>query len=459
LTPSPACIILAAGEGTRLKSKYPKALQPLCGKPLVLHAIDAAHAAGADPVVVVIGAGAEQMRTTLAGSDVRIAYQAERKGTGDAVMCAETALEGYQGDVLVTCADIPLVRPQTLSQLAAEHSQSGAAATVLTTICPDPTGYGRMVRDEDGRVQQIIEHDDADPQIQQINEINTSIYCFQATALFGALPRLNAENVQGEYYLTDVIPQLLDEGHTVAAVTAPDWHEVMGINTRAQHAEAEKIARDRVRQRLMDDGVMLMDPASTFIDCEVEIGPDTVIWPGAALLGKTHIGSDCLIESNVRIENCQIADRVQVRHCSVVSDSLLGNKVQVGPFAHIRDDSEIREQACIGSYAEVVRSVVGPRTYDKHFSYLGDAQVGADVNIGAGVITCNYDGQAKHRTVIGEGAFIGSDAAIIAPVTIGAGAYIGAGSVITKDVPPNALAVSRGHQKNIEGWAKRRREQ
>jgi len=457
--PSPACIILAAGEGTRLKSKYPKALQPLCGKPLVLHAIDAAHAAGADPVVVVIGAGAEQMRTALAGSDVQIAYQAERKGTGDAVMCAETALEGYQGDVLVTCADIPLVRPQTLSQLAAEHSQSGAAATVLTTICPDPTGYGRMVRDEDGRVQQIIEHDDADPQIQQINEINTSIYCFQATALFGALPRLNAENVQGEYYLTDVIPQLLDEGHTVAAVTAPDWHEVMGINTRAQHAEAEKIARDRVRQRLMDDGVMLMDPASTFIDCEVEIGPDTVIWPGAALLGKTHIGSDCLIESNVRIENCQIADRVQVRHCSVVSDSLLGNKVQVGPFAHIRDDSEIREQACIGSYAEVVRSVVGPRTYDKHFSYLGDAQVGADVNIGAGVITCNYDGQAKHRTVIGEGAFIGSDAAIIAPVTIGAGAYIGAGSVITKDVPPNALAVSRGHQKNIEGWAKRRREQ
>jgi len=457
--PSPACIILAAGEGTRLKSKYPKALQSLCGKPLVLHAIDAAQAAGADPIVVVIGAGAEQMRTVLADTDVRIAYQKELRGTGHAVMCAQAALEGYQGDVLVTCADIPLVRPQTLSQLAAEHSQSGAAATVLTTIYPDPTGYGRVVRDEDGRVQQIVEHDDSDEQLQQIKEINTSIYCFQATALFAALPRLSTDNVQGEYYLTDVIPELLDEGHTVAAVTAPDWQEVMGINTRAQQAEAERIARDWVRQRLMDDGVMLMDPGSTFIDCQVQIGPDTVIWPGAVLLGQTRIGDDCVIQSNVRIEDCQIADRVQVRHCSVVTDSRLGNEVQVGPFAHIRNDSEIREQACVGSYAEVVRSVVGPRTYNKHFSYLGDAQVGADVNIGAGAITCNYDGQAKHRTVIEDGAFVGSDVTIVAPVTIGARAYIGAGSVITKDVPPDALAVGRGHQKNLEDWAKQRREQ
>jgi len=457
--PSPACIILAAGEGTRLKSKYPKALQPLCGKPLVLHAIDTAQAAGADPIVVVIGAGAEQVQTVLAETDVRIVYQAERKGTGHAVMCAEEALADYHGDVLVTCADIPLVRPQTLSQLAGEHLQSGAAATVLTTICPDPTGYGRVVRDEDGHVKQIVEHDDADPQVQQINEINTSIYCFQAAALFAALPRLNADNVQGEYYLTDVIPELLDGGHTVAAVTAGDWQEVMGINTRAQQAQAEQIARDRVRQRLMNDGVMLMHPASVFIDCEVQIGPDTVIWPGAVLLGQTQVGSDCVIESNVRIENCQIGDRVQIKHCSVVTDSRLGNEVQVGPFAHIRDNSDIREQARIGSYAEVVRSVVGPRTYDKHFSYLGDAQVGADVNIGAGVITCNYDGQTKHRTVIGDGAFVGSDAAIVAPVTIGARAYIGAGSVITKDVPPDALAVSRSHQKSIEGWAKRRREQ
>jgi len=456
--PSPACIILAAGEGTRLKSKYPKALQALCGKPLVLHTIDAARAAGADPIVVVIGAGAEQMRIVLADTDVRIVHQAERKGTGHAVMCAQAALEGHQGDVLVTCADIPLVRPQTLRELAAEHSQSGAAATVLTTIYPDPTGYGRVVRDEDGRVQQIVEHDDADEQVRQIKEINTSIYCFDAVTLFGALPRLSANNAQDEYYLTDVIPELLDEGHTVAAVTAPDWQEVMGINTRAQHAEAERIARSRVRQRLMDDGVMLMDPGSTFIDCEVQIGPDTVIWPGAVILGQTQVGSDCVIQSNVRIENCQIADRVQVRHCSVVTNSRLGNEVQVGPFAHVRNDSEICEQACIGSYAEVVRSVVGPRTYDKHFSYLGNAQVGADVNIGAGVITCNYDGQAKHRTVIGDGAFIGSDAAIVAPVTIGAGAYIGAGSVITKDVPPNALAVERGPQKNIEDWAKRLRE-
>ncbi len=456
--PSPACIILAAGEGTRLKSKYPKALQRLCGKPLVLHAIDAAQAAGADPIVVVIGAGAEQMRTVLADTDVRIAHQAKRKGTGHAVMCAQAALEGYQGDMLVTCADIPLLRPQTLTQLSAEHSQSGAAATVLTTICPDPTGYGRVVRGEDGRVQQIVEQDDADQQVQQISEINTSIYYFQAAVLFDALPRLSTDNVQGEHYLTDVIPQLLDAGHTVAAITAHDWQEVMGINTRTQHAEAERIARDRVRQRLMDDGVMLMDPGSTFIDCQVQIGPDTVIWPGAAILGQTRIGDDCVIENNVRIENCQLADRVQVRPCSVVTDSRLGNEVEVGPFAHIRNDSEICDQACIGSYAEVVRSVIGPRTYNKHFSYLGDAQVGADVNIGAGAITCNYDGRTKHRTVIEDGAFVGSDVTIVAPVTIGARAYIGAGSVITKDVPPDALAVERGHQKNVEGWAERPRE-
>ncbi len=456
--PSPACIILAAGEGTRLKSKYPKALQPLCGKPLVLHAVDAARAAAADPVVVVVGAGAEQVRTILADRDVRIACQQELKGTGHAVMCAEEALEGYQGDVLVTCADIPLVRPQTLSRLATEHSQSGAAATVLTTICPDPTGYGRVVRDEEGRVQQIVEHSDADEQYQRIQEINTGIYCFQAAALFAILPRLSADNVQGEYYLTDVIPELLRQGQPVAAVTAPDWQEVMGINTRAQQAEAEKIARDRVCQRLMEAGVLLLEPTSTFIDCEVEIGSDTIIWPGVVILGQTQIGSDCLIESNVRIENCRIADRVQVRHCSVVTDSRLGNEVQVGPFAHIRDNSEICEQARVGSYAEVVRSVIGPRTYDKHFSYLGDARVGADVNIGAGVITCNYDGQTKHRTVIEDGAFIGSDAALVAPVAIGARAYIGAGSVITKDVPPDALAVERGPQKNIEDWAKRRLE-
>ncbi len=244
-----ACIILAAGEGTRLKSKCPKALLPLCGKPLVLHAIDAAQAAGADPIVVVIGAGAEQMRTTLDGTGVQIAHQAERKGTGHAVMCAQPVLADYEGDIIVTCADIPLVRPQTFVELARHHAATQAAATILTTICPDPTGYGRIVRDQQGMVREIVEHKDADEQTRQITEINTSIYCFEASALFAALPKITPTNVQHEYYLTDVIPELINQGRPVGAIIAEDCEEVMGINTRAQHAEAERIARGRMRKR------------------------------------------------------------------------------------------------------------------------------------------------------------------------------------------------------------------
>ena len=357
---TPACIILAAGEGTRLKSKYPKAVLPLCGKPLVLHALATVKETQADPVIVVIGAGADQMQTLLADCGAVIVDQAERKGTGHAVMCAEPALQGHQGDVIVTCADIPLVRPQTLTQLVRHHTTTSAAATVLTAICEDPTGYGRVVRDEEGMVRQIIEHKDADDQTRQIREINTSIYCFNTPALLAALPRITADNAQGEYYLTDVIPQLLKEGEPVAAVSAASYQEVMGINTRAQHAEAERIARDRVRQRVMAAGVMLIDPPSTFIDQDVEIGPDTVIWPGALILGRTRVGRDCVIQSNVRLEGCEVADRVQIKHGSVVTDSQIGADAQIGPFAYIHDEANISAGTCVGSYAEVARNSTDP---------------------------------------------------------------------------------------------------
>ncbi len=343
-----------------MKSKYPKALLPLCGKPLVLHALGTVKETQADPVIVVIGAAAEQMQTLLADCGVVIVHQTERKGTGHAVMCAEPALAGHQGDVIVTCADIPLVQPQTLTQLFHHHTSTGAAATVLTAICEDPTGYGRVVRDEQGMVREIIEHKDADEQTRQIKEINTSIYCFNIPALLAALPRITSDNAQGEYYLTDVIPQLLKEGQPVAAISSASYQEVMGINTRAQHAEAERIARDRVRQRVMAAGAMLIDPPSTFIDQDVEIGPDTVIWPGALILGRTRIGSDCVIQSNVRLENCDVADRVQVKHGSVVSDSQIAAGAQIGPFAHVHDKSNISEGACVGSYVEVAGSSIAP---------------------------------------------------------------------------------------------------
>jgi len=449
----PGCIILAAGEGTRLKSKTAKALQLLCGKPLIRHVLDTIGQTETAPVVVIIGAGRQQMTALLQDYEVQVAHQPELLGTGHAVMCAQQALGDFSGDILVTCADIPLVRAATLQHLIDEHQRSEAAATILTTVCDDPTGYGRIVRNQQGLVQAIVEHKDADEQIRQINEINTSIYCFQTQPLFAALRSITPDNVQKEYYLTDVIPQLLAQQLPVAAVVAEDPEEVMGINTRAQQAAAEQLARQRVHQRLMAEGATLIDPPSTFIDDQVTIGRDTVIWPGAFILGNTQIGDDCTIGGHVLISNCQIGNGVQMKHCSVVTDSRVGDGVQIGPFAHIRDETTVQEQSRVGSFAEVARSNLGPGTTDKHFSYLGDAEVGANVTVGAGAITCNYDGQTKHKTIIEDGAFVGSDAAIVAPVTIGKSAYIGAGSVITKDVPPGALALVRGQQENIEGWA------
>ena len=453
-----ACIILAAGEGTRLNSKIPKALQLLCGQPLIAHVLAQVQQAEAAPIIVVVGAGREPMTALLENHQVQIAYQSQLLGTGHAVMCAQPLLQDFSGDILVTCADIPLIRAQTLSQLVDQHRSAGAAATILTALYDDPTGYGRIVRDDAGRVQGIVEHKDANAQIRQLNEINTSIYCFQAQPLCAALQRITPDNVQGEYYLTDVISELLAAQLPVAAMVADDPEEVMGINTRAQQAQAEGLARQRVRESLMAAGVTLIDPPSTFIDDGVRIGRDTVVWPGAFILGATQIGEDCVIGGHVLVSNCRIGTGVQIKHCSVVSDTQVGERVQIGPFAHIRDETTIGPDARIGSYAEVARSRLGPGVTDKHFSYLGDAQVGANVTVGAGALTCNYDGRAKHQTIIEDDAFIGSDAALVAPLTIGKGAHVGAGSVITKDVPAEALAVTRGQQQNIEGWAQRRQD-
>ena len=449
-----ASIVLAAGQGKRMKSALPKPLHRLCGQPMLSHVLAAMRPLGPQPQVVVIGMGAEQVRAACTDSDVAWAVQEQQLGTGHAASCAKEVLGDFSGDVLVTCADIPLVQVETWERVLAEHRRQGAAATIVTALFRDPTGYGRVIRDENELVRRIVEEADCDEITRGINEGNVSVYCFRAPALFDALTKLRPNNEQGEYYLTDVVEVLVDSRRKVIPVLA-DPEEVMGINDRVHLARAERILRTRTNRRAMlEYGVTLIDPEATYLDSEVVIGRDTVIYPGAVLAGRTRVGENCTIGAHVLIEDCEIGDGTCVRHGSVVRESVVGAGVTIGPFAHIRDHSTVGNGTRVGG-GEVVRSRLGERVNDLHFSYLGDTTVGDGANIGAGAITCNYDGRRKNPTIIEDGAFIGSDACLIAPVTIGAGAYVAAGSVVTKDVPPDALALGRSHQENKEGWALR----
>jgi bifunctional UDP-N-acetylglucosamine pyrophosphorylase/glucosamine-1-phosphate N-acetyltransferase len=453
-----ASIVLAAGLGKRMKSALPKPLHRLCGRPLLSHVLAALRPLQPQPQVVVVGVGAEQVQEAFREEpDVVWAGQEQQLGTGHAAACAREALAGFTGDVLVTCADIPLVQPATWEHVLEEHRVHRAAATIVTTLFRDPTGYGRVIRDENGEVRMIVEEADCDEITRGINEGNAGVYCFRARALFDALSRLRPNNEQGEYYLTDVVGLLVEARERVIPVLA-DAEEVMGINDRVQLARAEKIMRGRINRRAMREyGVTLLDPDATYIDPDVTLGRDTVIYPGALLTGHTKVGEGCTIGAHVLIEDSEIGAGTRVRHGSVVRKSLVGRGCTLGPFAHIRDHSAVGDATRVGS-GEVVRSRLGARVNDLHFSYLGDTTVGDGANIGAGAITCNYDGQRKNPTIIGDGAFIGSDACLIAPVTIGAGAYVAAGSVITHDVPPGALAFGRSRQENKEGWAERGKE-
>ncbi len=452
--PPLACVVLAAGQGVRMKSRLPKPLHEVCGRPMIDHVLETLAELRAERTVVVLGREADQVRKRLP-EGVEVAEQAEQLGTGHALMCAAEALPGFEGDLLVTCADIPLLTVDTLRNLIEHHRAEAAAATILTTEPEDPTGYGRIVRDQSGAVTAIVEHADADEETRRIGEINTSVYCFDVGALLPALERIEPANAQGEYYLTDAIAVLVEEGQPVRALVTPDADEVMGINTRVQLAEAERIARERIRERLMLDGVTLLDPPSTLIDAGVSIGRDTVVHPGAQLTGETSVGEDCIIGASVALRGATLGDGVLVRDSCVISESSIGSGSAVGPFTYVREGSEVGEGCKLGSSAEVNRSRVGSGTKMQHFSYLGDSEVGANCNIGAGAVTCNYDGLEKHKTIIEDAAFIGTNVTLIAPVRIGAGAYIAAGSVITKDVPGGALGVSRDRQKNLEGWVER----
>ncbi len=434
-----AAVILAAGEGTRMKSKFAKVLHPVAGKPMIEYGVAAAQAAGAHETVVVIGHQGEQMRAMLDGR-VTLVEQPVRRGTGDAVKCARAALQGRAEHVLVYYGDMPLLKPETLQELMSRHRESGAVLTMLTVKAAEPRGFGRIVRDADGRAVGIVEEAEATPAQLEIKELNPGVYCFRADWLWDNLEQLAPSPKKGEYYLTDLLAQAVGQGRGVETQTIFDASEAIGINSRVHLAEAERVMRDRIRERVMLDGATLIDPAATYIDADVKIGQDTVIYPNTYLQGKTTIGADCRIGPNAILRDATVGDACTIGP-SVIEAATLEDHVEMGPFCHLRPGAYLARNVHLGNYAEVKNSRLGEGVHMGHFSYLGDAQVGARTNIGAGTITCNYDGKRKNQTVIGEDVFIGSDSMLVAPVTLGARARTGAGAVVTRDVPPDSLAV------------------
>ena len=448
-------VILAAGKGTRMKSALPKVLHAVGGQSMLRHVMTAAEQAGAKRTIVVVGFGGDQVQAEI-GAAAEYVLQAEQLGTGHAMMQAQPVLAGYTGTVLLLCGDTPLLTGNTLQQLVVAHQQSGAAATVLTAMPADATGYGRILRDKSGQVLGIVEQKDATPEQKQIGEINTGIYCFEAAPLFAALAGLTCNNAQQEYYLTDVLAILAQAGQRVGAVEVADFQETLGINSRLQLAEAEKILRQRKLLELMDSGVTVMDPASTFVDASVSIGEDTVLYPFTWLEGETTIGRNCRIGPNSRIADSQLGDAVTL-HFSYAHECKIADGVTVGPYVHLRPDAELAAGVKVGNFVEVKNSRVGVGSKLPHLSYIGDADIGSGVNIGCGTITVNYDGKKKHRTVVGDTAFVGCNSNLVAPVSVGAGSYIAAGSTITKDVPDGALGVGRARQANIAGWVEKKK--
>ena len=446
-------VVLAAGQGTRMKSKLYKVLHPVCGKPMVQHVVDTLASMRVEDVVVVVGHGADTVQAAL-GDRVKYALQSEQLGTAHAVQQAAPLLQGKEGTTFILYGDVPLLSEETLTELLRFHEEQQAAATVLTAVLPDPTGYGRMVRNAAGEVVKIVEHKDASEEVRAIKEINTGIYCFDNQKLWNTLAQVKNDNVQGEYYVTDCIGILRDAGEKVVAFEARDPDETMGVNDRAQLSEAEAYMRKRIAVRHMKNGVSIIDPLSTYIEADVEIGPDTVIQPGTYLRRGTTIGSDCVIGPQADLRNTRVADGVTISY-SVLMDAQVDSQTTIGPFAYVRPGTEIGPNAKIGDFVELKNAKIGKGSKVPHHSYLGDAEFGEDVNIGCGTITVNYDGAVKHKTVVKDGAFIGCNTNLVAPVTVGKNAYVAAGSTINLDVPDDALAIARERQVNKPGYAKK----
>lgn len=432
-------VVLAAGKGKRMVSALPKVLHTICGRPMIAYVLQTLTQVGIASPVVVVGHGAGQVQTAL-GDGVRYAVQEEQLGTGHAVMQAMPLLEGYAGTVVIVYGDVPFLRAETIETLLAHHREQGAAATILTDLRDDPTGYGRVLRDARGNVRRIVEEPDASPEEREVREINAGMYAIEAGALRDALRALQPANVQGEYYLTDAVQTLLDRGHTVAAVVVSSSQEASGINSRLELAAAEAAMRTRLLDALMQSGVTVVDPGATYVHAGVRVGSDTILHPATFLEGDTVIGEACVIGPHARLIDTQIGDRVTIV-ASTVEGSTVADGATIGPYSRLRPGVRLGRMVEVGNFAEIKNTTIGDHTKVHHMSYLGDATVGAGVNIGAGTITCNYDGRAKHRTVIEDRAFIGSDTMLIAPVVIGEGAITGAGAVVRRNVPPGGVAV------------------
>jgi len=447
-------LILAAGKSTRMKSKYAKVLHRAGGVTLIEHVLRAARSVSTE-ITIVIGHSADKVRELLPES--RFVEQKEQLGTGHAVKSAHDVFKDYSGNLLILPGDVPLVSAKTLEALAKFHADGGYSASILTTDLVNPHGYGRIVRKTDDEIESIVEHRDATPEILKIREINSSIYVFDAPSLFDALTKVGTNNSQGEFYLTDAIGILVKGRKKVGAFKIENSEEVLGINTRQELAAVDHVMRRNKCEALMTGGVTIVDPASTFIDVDVHIGPDTIIHPSVQIQGQTFIGEDVTIHSFSRITNSKIGAKSVVLEGCVIVDSTLGEQVSVGPYAHLRMNTALADTVRVGNFVEIKKSSLGSGTKSMHLAYLGDATIGEGVNIGAGTITCNYDGFQKHPTVIEDGAFIGTDSQLIAPVRIGKNAYVAAGSSITDDVPPDSLAIARGRQAVKEGWVKERK--
>lgn len=448
-------LILAAGEGKRMKSGLSKVLHKVCGKEMVNHVIDTMRKAGLEEVNVIVGKGKEQVMEGTRSRGVSYSVQEEQLGTGHAVLCAKSFLLEKEGIVAIFTGDAPLVQAKTVSGMLEQHVQGGYSATLLTSVIADPAGYGRVIR-AGADVLKIVEDKDATPEERLVEEINAGMYLFNIADLMEALEELGNDNSQGEYYLTDVV-EILKRKHLKVGARITEFDETRGVNSRVQLAEAEAILRRRINAAHMENGVTLLDPDSTYIGADVVIGGDTILYPGTVLEGGTVVGEGCMLYPNTRIADSTIGSFVTIES-SVILESRVGDHTKVGPFAYVRPESSIGAHVKIGDFVEIKKSVIGDGTKVSHLTYIGDAEVGRNVNFGCGTVVVNYDGKRKHKTIVEDNAFIGCNTNLISPVTVKEGAYTAAGSTITEDVPEQSLGIARAKQVNKNGWVRKRKE-
>lgn len=453
-----AVIILAAGQSKRIQSKHPKVLHRICGLPLLEFPLRLAATLKAKPVVVVVPKKPNPISDYLSDhKSVRQVVQTEALGTGHAVAQAESALRGFFGTVLILSGDVPLLRLETLRAFVTQVTQQKRVLGLLTTHVPNPTGYGRIVRDVSGQITAIVEEKEADESVRTLTEINPAIYCVQKSWLFAALKKLKRHTTSGEYYLTDIIAEAVAQGESIESGLIENFQECLGVNTRAELAAAQSILQQKIIEGWLSKGVSFVDPRNTTVDADVQIGPETLIHPNVSLRGQTRIGKNCVMDVGVVLTDTVVADEVVIKPYSVLESSRVGFQSQIGPFARLRPGATLKSGVRVGNFVEIKKSLLEKGVKINHLSYIGDASIGSGTNVGCGTITCNYDGAQKHRTVIGSGVFVGSDVQFVAPIKVGQGAVIGAGSTITENVPAKALALARSRQVNKKSWNKKRK--